>query len=298
MFNWIKRKNNDDKPNQIRLTHDMIRPPIEKIEFPSYNPSLFQIIRTFAKEQTYILPNEPLFLIRNFEELHIVSMPFGGYVNSISTIANHLKLNELFLDLEIIEDIEHLKSCRFENQKEILLQTEIVLQQDEFTDEKSISFSKVASQETQFLKFHPMNSESLDWFGFTIGNNNGYEYLLFHLHSDTMSLNKGDQIIFLFENKSKLHLAIEKTSNQSSVPYDLSLEIIRSFLENKIDKIKVSDNKRGAYQIFIPEVQFSSVIPVFYDANKQYFLKEEANFLINLMFDEYLQMNRRFQHLN
>lgn len=244
------------------------------------------------------MPNEPLFLVSNFEELHIVSLPFGGYLKTISTLANYLTLNDIFLNLEIIEDFEYLKSCHFERQKEILLQTEIILQQDEFTDEKSISFSKVAGQETPFLKFHPVNSESSDWFGFTIENNNGYEYLLFHLHSGTMSLNKGDQIIFLFDNKSKLQFVIEKTSKHSSVPYDLSIEIIKSLLENSIDKIKVSDNKRGTYQIFIPEVQFSSVIPVFYDANKQYFLKEEANFLIHLMFDEYLQLNRRFQHLN
>lgn len=220
-------------------------------------------------------------------------MPFGGFVKKVSTVANYLKLNDNFLDFERIEDNEHLQSCYFEHFKTKLIQTEIILQNDEFTDEKSISFSKVSGEESPFLKFYPTDSNGLDRFGITFENNNGYEYIVFLLESEFMSINKGDQIIFLFENKTKLVFDIEKNGKQSNVTIDITNEIINALVENDIDKIKVIDNRRGVFQIFLPEVQFNDLIPVLYNSRKQYYLKQEANFLLDLMLDEYIELNRR-----
>lgn len=297
MFSWLNRAKNKADENQIRFQVDFISPSLKKMEFSSYEPSLFQIIKTFVHEGSYVLPDEPLFLIRNFEDFHLISMPFGGYVKKVSTTGNHLNLNDNFLDFEIIEDKEHLQSCHFEYYKQKLIQTEFILQNDEFTDEKSISFSKVSGEETPFLKFYPTDSNGLDWFGFTFENNNGYEYILFHLESELMSLSKGDQIIFLFENKTKLVFDIEKSGKQANVSFNITKEIINALIENDIDKIKVIDNGKGVFQIFIPEIQFNDLIPILYNNNKQYYLKQEANFLLDLMLDEYIQINRRAKYL-
>jgi hypothetical protein len=77
----------------------------------------------------------------------------------------------------------------------------------------------------------------------------------------------------------------------------MSKEIMNKFIENKIEKIKVKDNRRGAFQIFLPEIQFADLIPILYDSEKQYYLKQEAHILLDLMLDEYIQMNRITNHL-
>jgi hypothetical protein len=227
----------------------------------------------------------------------LISLPYGGFVHKVSTIGNYLSIDDIFLEVQIIEDLEHLRSCHFEQAKQKLLQTEIMLQQDEFTDERSISFSKVSGEDTSFLKFYPSDPNCSDWFGLTFENNDGYEYILFHLESKLMSLKKGDQIIFLFEDKSKLVFDIEKNGKHGNAPYDISNDVMIALMKSKIEKIKVTDKKKGVYEIFLPEIQFNSLTPILYDGNKQYFLKEESNFLLELMLDEYIQLNRRTGYL-
>jgi hypothetical protein len=299
MLNWLRKKKDDKEinDNELFLLKDFIIPELKKIDFTTYQPELFQIIKSFVKEETYILPNQPLFLIRNFEEYHIVSLPFGGYVKKIFTIGNHLNLNHKFIEIEKIEDMEHLETCHFENYKYKLIQTDINLQYDEFTNEKSISFSKVSGEETNYFKLYSSNVNSLDWFGLTIENNDGFEYLLFHLNSDLMTLGKGDQIIFLFENKIKFEIEIEQILKHSTAIYSLSNEILQTLIENKIEKVKVIDNKSGCFQIFIPQVQFNELIPVLYDDDKQYLLKSEAYFLLDFMLNEFNQINIKNKNL-
>lgn len=119
-------------------------------------------------------------------------------------------MNKQILSVTRIENLSELESKLMEQNTERLNQTNISILSDDFTDEKTIKFTKVAGEETSYFKLYRNDSDfAHEYLGITFINHNGFPYLSFLSTAKEFSLAEGDSIIFLFEDKEKLEFVFQ-----------------------------------------------------------------------------------------
>ena len=167
-------------------------------------------------------------------------------------------------------------------------------------------FSKVSGQKTEYFKLYRDKAYSFNQcLGFSFVTHNGYSYLSVFSGSDGLSLAKGDQIIILFEDKTKIDFNFKepskgvKDSNTNST--SLTSEMLEIFLNKKIDKVKITSLRKSVYVVYtldfdIKESTLSYDLVLKLNSYPQYNSKKEGQELLQKMTRQFIQKNKEELH--
>jgi|GEM_PF-3290347 hypothetical protein len=216
-----------------------------------------------------------------------LKIPFNGKVISIPVSNGQIiRKNSLVIEVEIFEGSDFF-SHLLEQNKPILNDTEISILIDDFTKEKSISFTKIAGQPTQYFKTYSENSNSeLLFFGLTFENNNGFVYIKFLSQSGNLSLSKKDTIILLFADKSTITYNLQTSAIGKKYYYTnfhpLTYDDLLKLGTTDLLKLKVTSSKNNSYDVFHLQRNFH---------NSQYKSEIEGQYLLRFMIANFVQVH-------
>lgn len=180
--------------------------------------------------------------------------------------------------------------------------TEISVLLDDFTWDRTIMFTKVSGQKTEYFKLYRDKAYSFyQCLGFSFITHNEYSYLSVFSGSDGLSLAKGDSVIILFEDKTKIEFSFKTPSKGEKNNYvnsiSLASEMLEIFLTKKIDKVKITSLRKSIYVIYsldvdIKESPLSHDFVIKFNQYPQYSSREEGQELLQIMTRQFIQANK------
>ena len=167
--------------------------------------------------ESYVFANDTLMVLKNLSSPNLVTIPFDGKIFSISVTKGQIvKSGALLFKVQKSENISDFSSLAFEYNKKKLHDTAITFIIDDFTKEKSIAFSRIAGQDTNYFDIYS-DSEFPYSLGLTFENNNGFAYMKFLSISPSFTLTKGDSIILLFEDDTTINYKFQLKGNVQKI---------------------------------------------------------------------------------
>ncbi|PIB39083.1 hypothetical protein [Maribacter sp. 4G9] len=305
LFSLFSNNKNQEKNQEKKLESKIdgekifLKKPFftSRIEYIPESDS-FEIEDIFVEPGQYFRAKETILTVGSLihgSGILSISLPFSGQLEKIYLeTGGSIGLNEQILSVIKIENNQFIENKLFEQNKEQLNQTEVGLLTDEFTDEKTICFTKIAGQETQYFHLYRHKADfALEFLGLTFTNHNGYPYLSLVSTSKELPLSKGDSIIFLFENKEKLEIVFNSASNGKGYwrtnNTKLTSESLQIFLKSNLVKAKISNNRKNIYDIYVLDHEFKRNYNE--DYQPQYYSLLEGQYLIKLMTSKFIKIN-------
>lgn len=185
----------------------------------------------------------------------------------------------------------------FEQRRKLLEDVEVVLQEDDFSDDRTIKITKVASQDTEYFKlYEDQTGFSFKFLGFTFINHNGRVYIEFFSRNEDITLSKGDSLIFLFEDRSKIDF-IFSSSGQGSKGFryntiNIGFDELNAFLTKNLWKVKMVSKRKGLYCIYHMNHLISDNIDYLEYWDAQYLNKIEGQYLLRFLTAKFIEMNQ------
>ncbi|WNB18687.1 hypothetical protein [Marivirga arenosa] len=264
----------------------------------------FELSEIKVNEGEYFKANQTLFILGS--KIHgsgllYVNLPYGGRIdNFLIKKETRIGLNDELLFVHKIEDDNALNLKLLEQNRPKLEQTEVSYQEDEFTDAKTIKITKVASEESEYFKLY-LDQATLahEYLGLSLVNHNGYVYASFTSRNEDITLAKGDSLIMLFEDKSKLNFTFSNAGegtkgfrfNHSPIGFE-ELDIL---LNNRLTKVKLISTRKKLYSIYHMNHKINENQSFSIDQSAQYQTELEGQYLLQLMTARFIEMNKTYK---
>ncbi|WDF45247.1 hypothetical protein PQ459_10085 [Chryseobacterium sp. KACC 21268] len=203
------------------------------------------------------------------------------------------------LDLQKIE----FENLDFNNlPAELINNTQISLLYDEFEETKTIEFTRVGygidesftkNDFSTIFKLYVESNSTLEYFGLSFVNHNGYAYMDIFLRGSDIKLVSGDYFIILFEDDIKKKFQFQnpaKSTNSyiSNNSIELTQEDLVLFLSRNILKVKVVSLRKNIYNIYkLNELDNTKLKYFFF----QYWSKESGQILLRYMTYLFIDFN-------
>lgn len=256
----------------------------------------FVIDKILINEGKTFTANEPILILKSL--VHgtgkiSIKLNFNGKILFIYKKDN-FNFNDLLLKVSKIDNDSKILKNVISEHPNLIDETIVGKEIDDFTNEWSIEFVKVLSKETKFLKLYEVNTNySFAYIGLSLTNFNGYSYINFLSTIDEFSLSKGDEIILLFEDNCKFNIKFNESGNGSKGArfnsFPLDTEILELLLFKSLLKIKVISLRKKLYAIcsFEHSIKWSSIELI----QPQYSNPVIAQLTLKIMTYKFIQMN-------
>lgn len=288
----------DDGFEKVLLTATVFKSSMNK-EIPETDK--FYLKNIYTDEGTYFKENQVIAVLASAihgSGLIWIKLPFSGRIEK-----NHIKpdykisFNDILFSVTRITDETSINQKIVEQNRSTLDQTEVYYLEDEFTDDKTIKIVKVGGEETPYFKLYEDQTElSHNFLGVSLINHNGHVYLSLHSRNEHITLAKGDSLIFLFEDKTKINLTFQHAgdgtkgfrNNHASIGYE-ELEI---FLNKRLMKAKLISARKNLYSIYSlnHRIYENSYLPT--EQKAQYSIEIEGQYLLQLLTARFIEMNQ------
>ncbi len=222
-------------------------------------------------------------------------IPFDGRIVELPIVTGQIIniLDPLF-SIETSDSIENFTLEAFEFNKKKLHDTTVEMEIDEFTDDKTVRFTKVAGMKTEYFKLDQNeHSHGYLYLGVTFQNFNGFVYArIISINSD-FCLEANDSIIFLFEDQVKINYQFQHygkgEDNLHTNIHEITSDELMIFENKKLLKVKLINHRRGIHKIYhlqyrYPHSQYKSEI------EGQYLLKLMASMFVKFHIDNKLAL--------
>lgn len=184
------------------------------------------------------------------------SLPFNCRIDEIiPNEKSQIKEGDLLLRVTKMESNEDFKINLLDQNLKNLTQTEVAYIIDDFTDKYSVKFSKISNSNVNHLKlFTEKEKDNRNYLGISLMNLNGILCFDFHSTSDTFSLAKGDEIIMLFEDSSKINITFNQATTGQKHNYSnislLTIENLKLILDKNFVKLKITSLRKSVYEVY------------------------------------------------
>ena len=264
----------------------------------------FQLTEIKVNEGEYFKANQTLFTLGSRihgSGLLYINLPYGGRIDKF-LIKNETRidLNDELLFVHKIEDEKILNSKLLEQNRPKLEQTEVSYLEDEFTDAKTIMVTKVASEESEYFKLYlDQTTLAHEYLGLSLVNHNGYVYASFNSRNEDITLAKGDSLIMLFEDKSKLNFnfsnAGEGTKGFRFNHSPIGFEELNTLLNKRLVKVKLISARKKLYSIYHMNHKINENQTLSIDQATQYQTELEGQYLLQFITARFIEMNKQFK---
>ncbi|WP_299670229.1 hypothetical protein [uncultured Polaribacter sp.] len=298
-----------DKSNQyqnfdsqvIRLTENSFT---KLLDIPIPESDQFKMIKVYIKAGEYFKANQTIFSlgseIHGSGTLHI-NFPFGGKVNSyLINNNNSIRLNQELVKIKKIKDTNLLYQKIFEQNLLRLNKTEVSYLEDEFTNCKTIKVTKLANENTEYFKLYLDKSKSInDFLGFTLVNQNGYIYISFNSSNEDITLSKGDRLIMLFDDESKLDITFsragEGTKGSRFNNSEIGFEEINTLFHKKLLKIKIISFRKKMFSVYHMDHLINNNQIYSYYKEPLYQTILDGQYLLRIMVEKFIIANQKYK---
>lgn len=264
----------------------------------------FELSEIKVNEGEYFKANQTLFILGS--KIHgsgllYVNLPYGGRIdNFLIKKDTRIGLNNALLIVHKIEDNNTLNLKLLEQNRPKLEQTEVSYQEDEFTDAKTIKITKVASEESEYFKLY-LDQATLahEYLGLSLVNHNGYVYVSFNSRNEDITLEKGDSLIMIFEDKLKLNFTFlhagEGTKGFRFNHSPIGFEELDILLNKRLKKVKLISVRKKLYSIYHMDHKINENQSFSIDQNAQYQTELEGQYLLQLVTARFIEMNNTYK---
>jgi hypothetical protein len=248
----------------------------------------YEIIEIRNNVFDYVFKKEAILKLRSLlltSEIIDFTSPSDGRIIELPIAINQIvNMNDHLFSIETSDSIQNFTMESFEFNKKKLHDTIVEMDIDEFTDNKTIWFTKVAGLETEYLKFYS-NTQFMEYpmLGITFQNFNGFVYARFESFNEHLTLEANDSIILLFEDNIKINYTFKNDRRGEKYSYRnshvLTSDDLMIFENKSLLKVKLTSYRKGIYEIYhlqnrYPHSQYKSEI------EGQYLLKFMASMFV------------------
>lgn len=314
LFNWFTKKTSqktkvhskpepekDDGYEKVILTKGVFKASRNKV-VPETDK--FHIKNIYITDRTYFKKNQVIAVLASAihgSGLIFIQLPFSGKMEKILIRPNHkISFNDKLFSVTRIANEATVNKKIIEQNKTTLDQTEVGYLKDEFTDDKTIKVMRVGAEETPYFKLYEDQTESLyNFLGISLTNHNGYIYMSIHSRNEHITLAKGDSIIFLFQDKSRVSLTFKHAGNGTKGLRNnhaaIGYEELEAFLNKRLVKAKLISARKNLYSIYslnhrIYENPYLSI-----EEKAQYSIEIEGQYLLKLLTARFIEMNQKYK---
>ncbi|ADR23392.1 hypothetical protein MATR_27580 [Marivirga tractuosa] len=264
----------------------------------------FQLDEIMVNETEYFKANQTLFTLSS--RIHgsgilYINLPYGGRIDKfLISKGTRINLKDELLFVRKIEEEKILNAKLLEQNRPRLDQTEVSYLEDEFTDDKTIKVTKLASEESEYFKLY-LDEATLayEYLGLSLVNHNGYVYASFNSRIEDMTLSKGDSLIMLFEDKSKLNFnfsnAGEGTKGFRFNHSPIGFEELDMLLNKRLVKVKLISARKKLYSIYHMNHKINENQTISINQATQYQTELEGQYLLQLITARFIEMNKQFK---
>lgn len=245
----------------------------------------------FVFEKETILKLKPL---PNKNEMKF-NIPFDGRIVELPIVKGQIiKILDPVFSIETSDSIENFTLEAFEFNKKKLHDTKVELEIDEFTDDKTVKFTKVAGVKTEYLKFDK-NEYSCGYLylGVTFQNFNGFVYARFISINSDFCLEANDSIIFLFEDQIRINYRFQQwgrgEDNVHTNFHEITSDELMIFANKKLLKVKLINHRKGIHEIFHLQYRYPGS-QIKSEMEGQYLLKFMASSFVKFHIDNQLEL--------
>ena len=258
----------------------------------------YEIIEIKNNICDYVFKKETILKLRSLlltSEIIDFTSPSDGRIIELPIAINQIvNMNDPLFSIETSDSIENFTMGAFEFNKKKLHDTTVEMEIDEFTDDKSVMFTKVASEKTRYLKLYSnIINQQYPELSITFENFNGFAYALLKSFNEDITLETNDSVIFLFEDNIKINFEFQNSRMGERYAYinhhALLAEDLMIFENKSLLKVKLVSNRKGIYEIFhlqnrYPHSQYKS------EFEGQYLLKLMASMFVKFHIDNKLAL--------
>tara|TARA_A100000171_G_C2108510_1_gene133736 strand:- start:246 stop:1199 length:954 start_codon:yes stop_codon:yes gene_type:complete len=264
----------------------------------------FELSEIKVNEGEYFKAHQTLFILGS--KIHgsgllYINLPYGGRIdNFLIKKETRINLNDELLIVHKIENDKMSNSKLLDQNRPKLDQTEVSYLEDEFTDAKTIKVTKVASEETEYFKLY-LDKTTLanEYLGLSLVNHNGYVYASFNSRNEDITLAKGDSVIMLFEDKSKLSFTFsnagEGTKGYRFNHSPIGFQELNILLNMRLAKVKLTSERKRLYSIYHMNHEINKNQSISINQSAQYQTELEGQYLLQLMTAKFIEMNKQFK---
>ncbi|CAD5255269.1 MULTISPECIES: hypothetical protein [unclassified Imperialibacter] len=264
----------------------------------------FELSEILINEGEYFKPNQTLLILGS--KIHgsgllYINLPYGGRLDKfLIKKETRIRLNDELLFVHKIEDDGVLNCKLLEQNRPKLEQTEVGYLEDEFTDAKTIQFTKVASEESEYFKLYlDQTTFAHEYLGLSLVNHNGYIYASFNSRNKDITLAKGDSLIMLFDDKSKLNFNFvsvgEGTKGFRFNHSPIGFEELDILLNKRLSKVKLVSARKKLFSIYHMNHKINENQTMSINQRTQYQTELEGQYLLQFMTARFIDMNKRYK---
>lgn len=314
LFNWFNsnkpqnseenselKAQEDDGCKKVLLTTAVFKSLMNK-KVPETDK--FYIKNIYTEEGKYFKENQVIAVLASAihgSGLISIKLPFSGKIEKIHIKPDYkISFNDILFSVKKIGDEKSINQEIIKQNLSTLDQTEVYYLEDEFTDDRTIKVVKVGGEETPYFKLYEDQTElSYNFLGVSPINHNGYVYLSLHSRNEDITLAKGDSLIFLFEDKTKVNLTFQHAGNGTkgfrNNHVSIGYEELKIFLNKRLIKAKLISKRKNLYSIYSlnHRIYENSYLPEKQKA--QYSIEIEGQYLLQLLTARFIEMNQKYK---